>query len=333
MRASSAERIAYDRVRITRVGVWYIIATLVVGVAAANTGNNSLYLVEAMLLALLAVSGLASRRNLRAMRLEVSAPDEIFAKQPFSLRYRLASRDRLLAKRLLLLFAGTEVRGHLVPFLAKGEEVEGRLSLLRHRRGLFRIPVIKVSSIFPLGLFQKTMRFPVDLELLIFPEINPVGMHRLTATGRTGEEASAKAGWGHELLSLRAFRPGDDPRGIHWKQTARTGELVYMERESEQGRRLSVVLDNAVGELSDDGERDRFEGLVSEAASVADHHLENGYEVELVTRDGVLPFAGGKAQRLRILETLALVEARPATDLPLLGDDRGVPRLRLGMAS
>ncbi len=50
---------------------------------------------------------------------------------------------------------------------------------------------------------------------------------------------------------------------------------------------------------------------MSEAATAAVDHLARGYEVELVTRDQALPFAGGARQRLAVLEALALVEPRP----------------------
>jgi uncharacterized protein (DUF58 family) len=144
-----------------------------------------------------------------------------------------------------------------------------------------------------------------------------------------GEEASRRAGWGHGIHSLRQFRHGDDPRGIHWKQTARTGRMVYMERESEQSRRLAILFDNGVGELADDDARGRFERLVSEAATAALDHLSRGYEVELVTRDQVLPFAGGARQRLAILEALALVGAQPRSSEPLASGDRRAQQLRV----
>jgi uncharacterized protein (DUF58 family) len=148
-----------------------------------------------------------------------------------------------------------------------------------------------------------------------------------------GEDASRRAGWGHGLHALRPFRHGDDPRGIHWKQTARTGNLVYMERESEQSRRLAILFDNGVGDLRDKDAFFRFERLVSEAATAAVDHLSRGYEVELVTRDRVLAFAGGPRQRLAILEALALVETRPRSTEALRSGDARAQQLRVHLDS
>ena len=131
------------------------------------------------------------------------------------------------------------------------------------------------------------------------------------------------------MHSLRRFRRGDDPRGIHWKQTARTGELIFTERATERSRRLSILFDNAVGELKDPAELSRFERLVSEAATIAVDHLAHGYEVELETRDRTLGFAGGPRQRRGVLETLALVQPQEHCGEPLASSDPRAPQLRV----
>src|SRR6476660_7415351 len=172
-------------------------------------------------------------------------------------------------------------------------------------RGRHSFPYGHVSSLFPFGFFTKGVRYRVGLELLVFPEIFPAAEGRPRASFPQGDDPSRRAGWGHDLHALRAFRRGDDPRGIHWRQTARTGQLIYMEREAERSRRLAILFDNAVGKLADPASATRFERLVSEAATAALDQLARGYDVELVTRDLALPFAGGPRQRLRILEALA----------------------------
>ncbi len=68
---------------------------------------------------------------------------------------------------------------------------------------------------------------------------------------------------------------------------------------------------------------------MSEAATIAVDHLARGYEVELVTRDRALGFAGGPRQRLAVLETLSLVQPRRAAAEPLISSDPRAPQLRL----
>lgn len=175
------------------------------------------------------------------------------------------------------------------------------------------------------------MRYRVDEELLVFPEIYSAATVVAERTGRFGDVTAGRAGWGHDLYALRGFRPGDDPRGIHWKQTARTGVMVYMERESEETRRLSILFDNGVGPLSGEPSRARFERLVSEAATTAVDYLARDFEVELITREGTLHFSRGRRQRTAILETLAVIEPVERSRDPLRSRDPSAPQVRLAL--
>ena len=306
-----------EGIRITKVGLWYVVLTVIVGVPAANTGNNALYLVVAVLLSLLVVSGVTSRQNLRRLDVALSAPPEVYAGHPFSLRYLVRNRGRLMDRRLIVVAGIGEGRPELVRHLPAGEERDGRLELVASRRGAYRVRYLHLSSIFPLGLFRKGMRYLVDLEFLVYPEILEVPPRALETPGAAGAESSGRAGAGHELLSLRSFRPGDDRRSIHWKQSARTGNLVFMEREAERERQVAIVLDNAVGVPADETEKDLFEHRVSEAATAVHEYLGRGYQVALVTRVESIPFGTGRAHRRRMFECLALVEARPEDRRPL----------------
>lgn len=320
---------APEGIRITTVGLWYVLLSVLVAVASTNTGNNALYAALAVMFAVLILSGLLSRQNVRGLAVELAAPDEIFANRPFAVGFTLRNRGLLLPRWFLLLRLAREARPLLVPYLPRRGRSSGRIEAMVPRRGPYRFPHAHVSSLFPFGFFRKGVRYPADLDVLVFPEIFPAGARSLDEPEALGDEASRRPGWGHALFSLRAFRRGDDPRGIHWKQTARTGQLVYLERESEQVRRLAILFDNAVGKLAEGAARDRFERLVSEAATAAVDHLARGYEVQLVTRDRVLGFAGGARQRLAVLDLLATVEPLPRRREPLLATDPRAPQLRL----
>jgi len=318
-----------EGIRITTVGLWYVLLTVMVAIASTNTGNNALYAVLAVMFAVLILSGLLSRQNVRGLAVELTAPGEVFANRPFEVGFRLASRGWLLPRWFLLLRLTREAKPLLIPYLPRRGRSSGRIETIVPRRGPYQVPYAHVSSLFPFGFFRKGVRYRSELAVLVFPEIFPAAGRRSDEAEAMGEESSRRPGWGHALFSLRAFRRGDDPRSIHWKQTARTGEIVYMEREAEQVRRLSILFDNGVGELADAARRDRFERLVSEAATAAVDHLARGYEVELVTRDRVLGFAAGHRQRLATLELLATIEPVPRRREPLHAADPRSPQLRI----
>ena len=173
------------------------------------------------------------------------------------------------------------------------------------RRGLHRIAAAHLATLFPLGLFRKGMRQRLDREVLVFPQLFPGPALGAAVDLGHRRDPGPRAGWGHDLHSLRVLRPGDDPRRIHWKQTARTGSLIFMEREAERSRRISVVLDNAVDPAHGKAGEERLELRISEAAAAALDYLQAGFEVELVTRTERVEFGAGPRQRRRILETLA----------------------------
>ncbi|HSL81135.1 MAG TPA: DUF58 domain-containing protein, partial [Thermoanaerobaculia bacterium] len=317
-----------EGIRITKVGLWFVLFTVLVAIAATNTGNNALYLVVSAMLATLVVSGVVSRQNVGGLDARLEVPGEVYANQPFSLEFALENRSRWLPRWFLLVSASKTGAPRLVPHLPRRGTSRGRLELLLPRRGSRTIPAVHVSSLFPFGFFRKGVRYHVDREVVVFPELYPAATAEVERTGRLGEVPVNRAGWGHDLHALRGFRKGDDPRGIHWKQTARTGDMVYMERQTEESRRLSILFDNGVGELDGEDDRERFERLVSEAATAAVDYLGRGFEVELVTRDRALPVAGGRRQRLAVLEHLALIEPGPPGGGPLRSRDPGAPQVR-----
>lgn len=328
-----ARRGVPEGIRITKVGLWFVLLTVVVTAAATNTGNNALYLVLACMLAMLVISGLVSRLNLRRLTVGVGSPGDLFARRPFHLPFTITNESRRWSRWLLLFSVALKGPARLVPHLPAGKSARGSLELLLPRRGRQRIEFAHFSSLFPIGLFRKGMRYPLGLDLLVFPELFAAGSLEIQPTGLAGDETSSRAGWGHELHALRGYRAGDDPRGIHWKKSAQTGALVFMEHESEESRRLSIVLDNATGRLGNAAAESRFEHLVSEAATAAVDHLARGFEVELVSREGTLPFGTGARHRQAILERLALLEPRPRQRSELRSADPGARSLRLAFSA
>lgn len=319
-----------EGIRITKVGLWYVLFTVLVAIAATNTGNNALYMVLASMLALLMFSGLVSRQNVRRLAVEVEPPDEVYARTPARLGFTLTNRGRLLPRWCLLFSLDPGGPPLLVPYLRRGGASRGEIEVILPRRGLRTLAAAHVASLFPFGFFRKGARYKLGIEVLVFPELFPAAARHRQESGDQGDEPSRRIGWGHELHSLRAFRQGDDPRSIHWKQTARTGGLIFTEREAEDSRRLAILFDNGVGPLAGEVAEERFERLVSEAATAAVDHLARGWEVELVTRERRLPFGAGARQRWALLEALALIEPVAPGPGSLASSDPRAAELRIG---
>jgi len=80
------EAMDYD---VTRAGVVYILITVLIGIAALNTGNNLLYVIDAALLSAIIVSGIASAVVLRSLELDFHLPEHVFAERPVLARLLL----------------------------------------------------------------------------------------------------------------------------------------------------------------------------------------------------------------------------------------------------
>lgn len=97
-----ARRVAIERLRqtfhydVTRIGIVYVLVTLVIGIAALNTGNNLLYIVVAAMLAAILVSGIVSALVLRRLELDVRVPQHVFAGRPALARVALRNPRRFL---------------------------------------------------------------------------------------------------------------------------------------------------------------------------------------------------------------------------------------------
>src|SRR5438132_8059121 len=98
-----ARRVVVKRLRdafhydVTRAGIFYVIITLLIGIAALNTGNNLLYIIVAAMLAAILVSGFVSALVLRNLELHVRLPDHIFARRPVLGRILVGNPRRWLA--------------------------------------------------------------------------------------------------------------------------------------------------------------------------------------------------------------------------------------------
>ncbi len=97
-----ARRVAFERLRetfdyeVTRAGVVYVLVTLVIAIAALNTGNNLLYIVVATMLAAILVSGVVSAQVLRGLELDVRLPEHVFAGRTVLGRIVLRNSRRIL---------------------------------------------------------------------------------------------------------------------------------------------------------------------------------------------------------------------------------------------
>jgi uncharacterized protein (DUF58 family) len=292
----------------TRAGWWFIGASFAVGLGATNTGNNLLYLILAMMLSFMVISGILSEQTMRHLRLERERPRRLFAGTPAPFGARLINRKRRLASFALHLSeadpAGGRGASHfLLKVPPRGRET-WRYNLTFPRRGRYYLPGLRTLTRFPFGLFAKVSRPILPDPVLVYPTLRPLAPGEVPAALDPGWRERDRRGHGASLRNLRPYRPGDDPRLLHWKTSARVGDLMVKELGDEDRPRVRLLVEDPTPGTPPDV----VEANLSYAASVAAHAIRLGAQVDLATADGATGFGQGEAHLDRMLERLALYD-------------------------
>jgi uncharacterized protein (DUF58 family) len=314
--------------RLTSEGVRFLLFTVGIGVAAVNTGNNLFYLLLAMMLSLIVVSGLLSEQCVRRLNFHRHVPDLIMANEPTMVTVSLTNRSRWLPSfsiRLLDVAYGQDLdRGLFVDHVPAQRSTLLSYPILAATRGRLRLEGIRAETLFPFGLFLKRALYEVPAEIPVSPPIRPLSLRFMDELVSEGQGLSLpRRGHGTQLYNLRVYRPGDDSRAIHWITTARTSNLIVRETEAEDQRRITIVLST----VAPDDEEALFERSVTLVASLLWQLSQKSYPLRLIVDAEDSGLGSGSDHLLTMLRLLALCERRP----PQFGQKETVnPSIALG---
>ena len=306
----------YRSLDLTPEGIRFLLLTLGVGAGAVNTGHNLLYLFFAMMLSLIIISGILSEQCFRGIDIRRRLPAHLFANCPSSGSFVITNRKTqfpTFSLTVMDIMSGQAVdRGLRLFHLPPGAAVRHRYPLHFDRRGRYRFVGIKLLTRFPFGFFIKGAPLPSPSELLVYPQIRSLPdalFDELRAQGH-GELVLLR-GQGAELHNLKLYQPGDDSRAIHWKTTARKAQLIVRETDTEQERRVVLLLDNGRRpqirhESTSEPAQQLFEQAVTLTASLAQFFHQRRYQIRLLVGEEELPYGIGDAHFHRLLTLLAL---------------------------
>ncbi|SDD12327.1 Uncharacterized conserved protein, DUF58 family, contains vWF domain [Geodermatophilus telluris] len=205
----------------------------------------------------------------------------------------------------------------VVERLAGGATTALRYRVHGGRRGRYRIGPLRLRLVDPFGLVQRTTSGTGDAPLLVVPrvrELGPGGPAGGQGGGAEGVRRSI-AVHGEDDVSTRAYRHGDDLRKVHWRATARTGELQVRMEERPWRASAALLLDTRVrahllartatpgaaaaaavpGPPGDPAPPpDSLEWLVEAAASIGCQLARRGAALRVVTEGGELAPAAGR---------------------------------------
>lgn len=286
----------------TRAGLFFLLTLLVLLVASINYQLNLGY----ALTFLLAGSALASMHmthgSLRGLTLHARAPAAVFAGERASLEVVVTNPG---AARHGLGF-GAQRPGEAVQLafaeVAGAGQSPVTVGFQAGRRGLQPLPLLRIESRFPFGLFRAWSLWRPAGQLCVYPRPESPAAALPAAGAVAGGPVPARAAAaGGEFDGLRPWRRGDSLRQVAWKKVARTGELVS--REGREAARRELWLDwSATRQPDTESRLSRLAAwvLAAEAQGLA-------YGLRLPGRE--LPPADGAAHRHAALLTLATWQA------------------------
>jgi uncharacterized protein (DUF58 family) len=252
-----------------------------------------------------------ANRPLRIRR--TLASGERFEGDDVEVTVRLASQRRLVPARWTLRERIGKLGEVVTPVGATGY-ARYVLEQLPRGRYEFQGSVAVIEDPFGLERVEQPLESPGAL--LVYPRL--VELDRLFSEGgrrsHDGRRLLLRRPSGFDLHSVRDYEHGDSLRKVHWRSTARRGQLMVKELEDSPRDEVAVVLDAdpdaVVGES--------FDVQVRAAGSLLLSHVRHGRRAVLVVNGARAELQGvrsGEGDWRQALDLLAAVEPEPGPPL------------------
>jgi len=304
----------------TTRGKSFLAAGLTVGVIGLSLGERALLSVGIVLVLLPLFAALATGRTRYRIRcLRTITPSRVPAGQHATVSLRLENISRLptgllLAEDTVPYPLGTRPR-FVLERIEPGGARELGYPIESGTRGHFTIGPLRVRVADAFGLVELGYSFAEHSSLVVTPVITPLPRATLAGSwhgegsGRTRTASTA----GEDDVVPRAYRDGDELRKVHWRSTARRGQLMVRREEQRWRNRAVLLLDTRARAHAGTGAGSSFEYAVSAAASIGVHLARAGLEGQLATDQGAVGAHGTFEDVL--LDSLAIIKTSRGTEL------------------
>lgn len=327
---------------LTPRGRAFVAAGLTTTVCAIVLGYSALVRVGVLALALpLITAFMVGRVRYRLMARRVIEPHRLASGEVARVELNLVNEGRLPVGMLLFEDQLPRELGTVQRFMLDrmGSSWNRTVSYTVQppRRGHFELGPLAVRVSDPFGFIGLTRSFRTTSRLVVTPRVT-----RLPATSIGGAIAEsgerrmrASSAGSAEDVTVREYRRGDDLRRVHWRSTARAGELMVRREEEPWQNRATVLLDTrrVAHTVGPDGS---MEWAVEAAASICVHLGRSGYSLRLVTERSITQDAVAESTAL-VLDELAAVRPSDHRDVADLGSamvsTRGIVVAVLGRCS
>lgn len=257
----------------TRKTLFWVGAAVLLYLISWNVGSGWLYFLTALLLAFPLVSIILSRINTGRIDIKLASPPSVTTGE--RLPVTLNAINRSFWPRFCLEIDIDFVGSRKLVFLpVLGPKATSTIELWFDdpQRGVYAGAVARLSSAAPAGLARSRRRFNVDSPAVVYPGWQLISSDWATGQKNTGYMVSSAIptrNTASEYLGVRDYRPGDSPRSIHWRTSARTNNLAVIEYARQTAMTPVFLVDRFSEADKGEGAASTFETAVSIAASLA----------------------------------------------------------------
>ncbi|OJW20840.1 MAG: hypothetical protein BGO49_28930 [Planctomycetales bacterium 71-10] len=247
-----------ERTLVTREGFGYFGVMLVLLAAGMLQQINLILLVATTAAGPFVASWFGSRAMLRRLSVLRRSPGYVFAGDPLVVDYTLENGRRRMAALALfledqLVSAERGASGAVLtpkvffPRVVARDRARMRWEGEPPRRGNYRFQNLDLGTRAPFGIVERRVTVPLPESLFVYPRIGRLTrrwfqLQRQTSENRLGRRHDRSAQQ-EEYHGLRDYRSGDSPRWIHWRTSARRGELMVKEFEQQNEQDLAILID------------------------------------------------------------------------------------------
>lgn len=175
---------------------------------------------------------------------------------------------------------------HTTLLLEPGAVTDIPFEITGRARGIFPLGPVALTVFGPWRLMRHSLIYYPEDTISVAPSMRSAGRYRLLAAQHrvrvAGQRVIRRRGAGTAFSSLRDYTPGDDPRRIDWKATARRNRLISREFSVEQGQTVMIAIDAGRMMTQLSGDQSRFEWALMAALTLADVALSAGDRVGLI---------------------------------------------------
>jgi uncharacterized protein (DUF58 family) len=205
-----------------------------------------------------------------------------------------------------------------------GHSVTVAYDLRADVRGRHRVGPLVMRARDPFGLARAVRTLTVAETITVLPRVLALPQVRFAGDIGSGtRQLGSGAIPGTDDTATREYRDGDDLRRVHWRSTARTGELMVRREEQPRVNRATIALDCRGDAHHGEGATSSLEWAITAAASISVHLDAAGYDVQLITGSDAATESRGGSGAVLVLHRLAEIGPRRGNDSAVL-----VERLR-----